>query len=146
MCTRRNSRKIQVAPGPAPALPVLISGGGEMLGLPSALCPHPGLPRATSLGGAGAPWVTFGISDLCLPSLLSPPSSLKNCWKRAEGTGRWDGGTYPQSTRPSPLLSSWAPGYPTSSSCSLSMSYVEIKTTLPRLPENPPYQPQMLDF
>lgn len=73
-----------------------------MLGLPSALCPQPGLPRATSLGGAGAPWVTFGISDLCLPSLLSPPSSLKSCWKRAEGTGRWDGGTYPQSSLPEP--------------------------------------------
>lgn len=67
--------QVQSQPCPFPD-----SQGAEILVLPSALRPHPGLPGAPSLGGAGAPRVTFSFSDLCLPSSPPPPPpSPGNC-------------------------------------------------------------------
>lgn len=67
--------QVQSQPCPFPD-----SQGAEILVLPSALRPHPGFPGAPSLGGAGAPRVTFSFSDLCLPSSPPPPPpSPGNC-------------------------------------------------------------------
>lgn len=117
LCTWRNRGKIQAAPSPGPALPPALQVG-RCLGcpLPSTLA---WLPGTSSLGGATGPWVTFGISDLCLLS-LAPPLFLRAPGQ--EQGARWGGGSQslpnPLSTSPSVFLS-------------VCTSLLEIKATLP---------------
>lgn len=109
LSTQRHSRKIQPPSSPSSNLPPALQR--------ERCSGHP-LPSALTLSlldlspgeELGRLWVTFGISDLHLPS-LAPPPSLSSSWARTVGMGGATGHSPASQSQPGPR-SPWAAGIP----------------------------------